>query len=587
MKNKTIIFGILAILIIVFLIYGCVFNNNCSIFREGATGTSIPDNFLAIISGYIDARISPDNPTGTLSDETIIRNIQLLGINNAEILNILKTMSSYEDGVNQFSSIVGAGIYNPLLDGLVIHYNFDILQTGNIIKNKSINNLPSRPSNYDATIILNNQSATTILNKDQSIVNTNCLYLDGASKSYLSIPRFPDCYNGTGFLGMTISVWFKADRSNMTGRCPRVFDFANGPGNDNILFSVNDIGSGKYGNCFAAIFSNNNSMSFSDPVTQFVCDNKWKHLVWTISSAAGIHSLYINNRLISNNKSFFPTNIGRSKNYIGKSLWDWDDFFKGYIDDFRVYQRELNPSDVSALFALGTKMPPFSFTEDFESIIGSSTIITRYSGNVTVTGNVPKISFNTYNGTWIWEGEPGYSVFTLTKGQSESNYWLSNRDNSLESATARMLFIQCYHSPKTFRVYTSLYIPKTDNYTLRFAYINSTRTPGAPNQAYMNNNITLKVTLGDSYIIFNSTGQKYTTSGKISLSIKSNDGSVSTAMLNNPGFKNPRNLIYITLNFFGIPIGNRFLEFSNNNSLGDGYAVSDISLVPSPAGSFC
>jgi hypothetical protein len=104
----------------------------------------------------------------------------------------------------------------------------------------------------------------------------------------------------------------------------------------------------------------------------------------------------------------------------------------------------------------------------------------------------------------------------------------------------------------------------------------------------MAKNITLTVKLGDSYIIFTTErGQKYITSGKISLRVETAHGAASTAMINNEVFGNPRILIYITLNFFNVSVGDKKLEFSNNSSIGDGYAISDISLVPSPPGTFC
>jgi hypothetical protein len=39
-------------------------------------------------------------------------------------------------------------------------------------------------------------------------------------------------------------------------------------------------------------------------------------------------------------------------NYIGRSQYTADPYFKGLIDDFRVYRRALGPTEVTTVFGL-------------------------------------------------------------------------------------------------------------------------------------------------------------------------------------------------------------------------------------------
>lgn len=42
-------------------------------------------------------------------------------------------------------------------------------------------------------------------------------------------------------------------------------------------------------------------------------------------------------------------------NWLGRSRFAADPFFKGWMDDFRIYDRILSPKEVSALYALGSR----------------------------------------------------------------------------------------------------------------------------------------------------------------------------------------------------------------------------------------
>ena len=374
MKNKNIILGILAILIIVFLLYGS-FSGLFSV-TEGLPDP-IDDNTRNVIMEYINNRISPDNPDGTLTDDAIISNIKVLGVNNPQINSILTSMRDSKEGVNKFAMTFGQPIYDPLKDGLVIHYDFDriVNKNGqNVFENKSKNHIPSNPNNYDAIVYQgakNPQPLDKIVDKKKAVVNPSCLYLNGLPRSdprtggnndngaYLKIPTLPTCYDSTGFLGMSYSLWVCATELNAWWS--RIFDFATSAEKydyDPIVMPASYQGySGTVS--FHLVRSHWSKWDFYEYGSEFICDSKWRHIVWSISKT-GKYSIYINGKLVNANRQdgVIPGPAVRRSNFIGRSNWAFngDDAFNGWMDDFRMYQRELTKDDVAMLYSKGSKV---------------------------------------------------------------------------------------------------------------------------------------------------------------------------------------------------------------------------------------
>ena len=366
MKNKTILLGILAIFIIIFLLYGSFFS-----WKEGLPDP-IEKKTYDLINSYIMARSAPDNPGGDMTDSDILANIKLIGSPNSQITDILSSNIGATEMVDKFSILFGRDIYDPLADSLLIHYTFDSIKTINgtqVIENKSKNFLPSYPSKYNAVLYqhtTNPQPLNTIIDKQNAVVNSSCLYLNGLPRSdpssknssdngaYLMIPTLPSFYDSTGFIGISFSVWFRATDKN--GNWPRLFDFANNRDSDNIVLTPSYNGN----QCLGALLLNGAWNPYKFYQGDYVCDSNWRHVVWTISKR-GYWSIYINNRLISKDFNLIPANVIRKRNYIGKSNWnttanpsaDWDDMYNGWMDDFRVYQRELTEADINLLYAKG------------------------------------------------------------------------------------------------------------------------------------------------------------------------------------------------------------------------------------------
>jgi len=86
------------------------------------------------------------------------------------------------------------------------------------------------------------------------------------------------------------------------------------------------------------------SSYFQDATPQ----SNWHHIVYTIDSANGKESLYLDGRLDNTSSLSFPKSIGSSSDpiYLGY-------FFDGKLDDVAIYNRVLDSTEIQALYHIG------------------------------------------------------------------------------------------------------------------------------------------------------------------------------------------------------------------------------------------
>lgn len=137
---------------------------------------------------------------------------------------------------------------------------------------------------------------------------------------------------------MTIATWINCRSSDSW---QRVFDFGNGE-SDYMFFTTND---------------GSSSMRFvmrKDGGTEQILDCgtrirslTWAHLAITISEDSVI--CYVNGEKVASTADITirPSDIKPVLNYIGRSQYDADPTFTGYIDDFRIYNYALSASEIS------------------------------------------------------------------------------------------------------------------------------------------------------------------------------------------------------------------------------------------------
>jgi hypothetical protein len=165
---------------------------------------------------------------------------------------------------------------------------------------------------------------------------SGALSLNSASSQYLQINNFT-----TGNNGLSFAFWFKSSNNSMWAR---VFDFGNGITNNNLLFAPNPFEFHCYVGSTAYVMS-------SSPMCN---DNVWCFIALTMTYSTSFGStwtLYVNGSVhsISTNKPY-PPPVTRTHNYLGKSNWNYDPYYRGMLGEFQLYSTALTQGDVEILY---------------------------------------------------------------------------------------------------------------------------------------------------------------------------------------------------------------------------------------------
>lgn len=166
----------------------------------------------------------------------------------------------------------------------------------------------------------------------------NSAKLDGVD-DYIKIP------NGIieKLSDFTVSTWVYADTVTTWSR---IFDFGSGTTSNMFLTSNDGTGKMKFS------LSGSNISSQSASTTSALPAKAWTYVTVTLS--ANKLSIYINGVLKGTGLSFMgrPYDLGATTaNYIGKSQYTADPFFKGKIDDFRIYNYAMSVDEIKAQMA--------------------------------------------------------------------------------------------------------------------------------------------------------------------------------------------------------------------------------------------
>jgi len=219
-------------------------------------------------------------------------------------------------------------------DGLMAYYPF----TGNDLDSSGNHNNPT----------FNNATPTT----DRFGTANSAYYFDGAS-SFMEIPNSATLNPTNNLLSM--SVWVKPDGFNSIG-CKLNYILSKEPtsggyglefssqgysGGNQCSLSVDTLHQDFYG---PTNFANNNIYS------PFIKEGEWYHVVYTYDGDST--KIYINGKLgfatketfvsIQNNGDLF---FGKIDNSSIQPYW-----FKGTLDEVRLYKRALNTAEVAALY---------------------------------------------------------------------------------------------------------------------------------------------------------------------------------------------------------------------------------------------
>ena len=158
-----------------------------------------------------------------------------------------------------------------------------------------------------------------------------------AQTGYVQIP-----YSPTHLPAMTIAAWV---RWNGGGNWQRIFDFGNGE--DSYMFLTPSTGSE-----MRFVMKNGGEEEILSATK--LASSSYKHIAVTIEPAAGGKTsvtIYVDGVAKATKADFTisPADIAASVAYIGRSMFSGDPLFKGYIDDFRIYNYALSADQVAAM----------------------------------------------------------------------------------------------------------------------------------------------------------------------------------------------------------------------------------------------
>jgi hypothetical protein len=138
------------------------------------------------------------------------------------------------------------------------------------------------------------------------------------SSGYLQVP--PGIYFSGEF---AITAWiYLLPQQTQTSR---IIDFGNGPGSNNILFSITGLSGHIYANSSVSA-TGNTSLNL----------NKWYHVAFFLQNLRG--SVFVNGNLASRVFLNYPVVVTRNLNYIGKSNWATHKNAYAIFDDLKIYQ---------------------------------------------------------------------------------------------------------------------------------------------------------------------------------------------------------------------------------------------------------
>jgi hypothetical protein len=294
--------------------------------------------------------------------------------------------------------------------------------------------------------------------KNNNLINNNAVfdsvtYMKGKgsiklnSSQYLNISPninpYQICQSGSG---ITISLWFKGSPSS--GTWCRIFDFGdNNEGNT----PSNHFLIAKYGSSNQLLFFVNWTGYYLTSETYF--DNNWHHIVWSISKT-NAWTIYIDNVLKFNNtvynSSWAIPNVNWQRKYIGRSCYQWDGWFIGNIDDFRIYDKVLSYREVAILYVNDDKTKQntnlYTMTESANDYIVTSPYqqSSSYLFSTVLSAN-KMYEYNLYGYLYL---QRGAYIFRAYLSQNENNQIPCTHELYIldESDTPRLV---SYFTPST------------------------------------------------------------------------------------------------------------------------------------------
>jgi Concanavalin A-like lectin/glucanases superfamily len=204
------------------------------------------------------------------------------------------------------------------------------------------------------------------------------LVLDGTVGTFVDLPNAMF----TNFNSISIEAWVT---DNGIGSWARIYDFGNSingedqqGGSTTGMFLSLPSGFGNLRGSYTVTGGGSGEQVLEWPNGGRPPVGQKTHIVWATDGGAQAGWLYVNGNLVGQNGSmtltpaaFWPT----LNNWLGKSQFTADAYFKGAIDEFRIYEGALSSQQVQTNYAAGPNTVP---------VLPSALRISASTGHVTV-----------------------------------------------------------------------------------------------------------------------------------------------------------------------------------------------------------
>ena len=256
-------------------------------------------------------------------------------------------------------------------DHLVAHYKFD---TGEELTD-SVGNYP-----------LTNDGSVSF-STDTKIVGKSSYFPNNDTDGFLNITGGINPYNIWYGKGISFSIWYKVN-INDSDLAGRIFEF----GNTNahlIWMAVQLSGTGDNNLNLYAKGGHTGGNGPTISVGNGTLDGNWHHIVWIVDTNSDWHC-YIDgiNQNITANWDIPNITGGYTTNRLGKSIYknDTTQDLKGYLDDFRIYDKALTPTEIGYLankMIVNPEYKTLTFTYDSGNDVSGQTPYTLTFDNPT------------------------------------------------------------------------------------------------------------------------------------------------------------------------------------------------------------
>jgi len=214
---------------------------------------------------------------------------------------------------------------------------------------------------------------------NDAVVGKQAVYLDGKD-DYIAFPENNIYFSGD----YAISVWCKMESLDLWSR---ILDFnQDKPMSGNaVTWLIGRPAKGTEGNLWLDQWVMHNGIAVESILNQRatpadaylnynIVENEWLHLVVVYNSATenplgmqkntkgedvpleGMVTLYVNGEKKGVNVHCLkPQSVATVANWLGRSRFSPDPYYKGWMDDFRIYNRVLSEDDIRDLYNLRNK----------------------------------------------------------------------------------------------------------------------------------------------------------------------------------------------------------------------------------------